>query len=213
MSATDLTTRLRSAIQPTHDRIEQLPLTKALADGRTGKSTYANLLSQLLAIHEPLENELASRPHLAAVYRPEMARTALLRGDLNAFGGNLMPGLPPTQQWLTHFSHWAEGEGWSLVGPLYVLEGSRMGSMILARRLAECFGVDVQPGQGLDYHIDQMAERPRLFQQFKARLNGLPLTSADADGVVAAAATTMDLMHEIYAAILPPEPALTGCTG
>ena len=50
---------------------------------------------------------------------------------------------------------WSANEPWALLGPLHVVEGSRMGSMVLCRSLGRAFGLDPRrAGTGLDYHTD-----------------------------------------------------------
>jgi heme oxygenase len=204
-----LTQQIRNALRETHDRIEQLPLTTAMVKGQLSRADYVRLLSQLLAVHAALEPELERRPELAGIYRPEMARAGLLRADLRAFGAD-EPDAPlsETVALVELVRQWATETPRALVGCLYVFEGSRMGSMILAKRLAEGFGLPSTPGHGLDYHLDRAHERPKLWQQFKAAVDGLELSETQRGEILAAATATMDAVYTVYEAVSPePEPA------
>ena len=204
-----LTARLRATLRPTHDRLEELPLTRAMSDGRLPRPLYQRLLAELSHLHEPFEAELGRRPEWAGLYRPEMARAGLLRRDRAALGPDpeQTGPMPATRQLAEHVRLWGRDRPWALLGVLYVLEGSRMGSALMAGKLAGCLGVPCEPGRGLDYHLDGGAERPKRWQRFKADLDDAPLSPAQQDDVVAAASEAMDRIHELYAqlsAVLGP---------
>src|SRR5262245_12746440 len=199
-----LTARLRATLRPTHDRLEELPLTRAMIDGRLPRPLYRRLLAELSHLHEPFEAELGRRPEWAGLFRPEMARAGLLRRDRAALG----PGpedagpMPPTRRLVEHVRLWGSDRPWALLGVLYVLEGSRMGSLLLAGKLAGCLGVPCEPGSGLDYHLDGGAERPKRWQRFKADVDAAPLSPAQQDDVVAAASGVVDRINGLYVELL-----------
>lgn len=202
-----LSDRIRAAIAPAHDTVERTPFAVAMASGRIDRDAYAAGLRPLLALHEGLEAALAAAhgtPEVAAVYDPRrMTRAPLLAADLAALGD--VPAPPAADaavdRLTAEFPEWAAVRPWALVGALYVTEGSRMGSMLLARSLAAAFGVRPEPGVGLDYHVAGIATRPADWQRFKAAVNALPLTPARAADVLGAAAVTMDGLVAMYAAL------------
>jgi heme oxygenase len=155
-----------------------------------------------LLLHEALEDELAAHAETRDFFTPDMARTDALRGDLAALGADEVDiPLGETLQLAELIRAWAAEAPWKLFGALYVFEGSRMGSMFLVRPVARALGVPVEPGQGIDYHLDGIERRPQTWAAFKTRLNQLPLTDRQWDEVVAAASQTMDGLHELYAAL------------
>jgi heme oxygenase len=206
-----LTDRLKHAIAANHARIESLPLTTAMVAGELPREAYLGLLSELEAVHEPLEAEFERHAAHVPVYRPAMARAELLRRDRAALGGDPLAAepLPETRGLVERVREWADATPWALLGVLYVFEGSRMGSMVLGRRLSASLGVPAAPGHGLDYHLDGAADRPRAWGRLKGELDALPLTPAQQGDVVAAAAETMDRLCAVYAALPAAEVAPT----
>ena len=85
-------------------------------------------------------------------------------------------------------------------GVLYVLEGSRMGSMILVGRLAEALGLEVAAGVGLDFHYEGMSEAPRRFKALKSRLDEWLVEDLSMDAACFGARLTMAALLELYAA-------------
>ncbi|MBY0460520.1 MAG: biliverdin-producing heme oxygenase, partial [Gemmataceae bacterium] len=203
---------LKSAIAGSHARIESLPLTTAMIGGQLGREAYLGLLAELESVHEPLEAELARHAGRVPIYRPDMARTEVLRRDRLALGGAGQLGAPAsdplaeTRELIDRIREWANSDAVLLLGVLYVFEGSRMGSLVLAKRLATSLGVPSEPGVGLDYHLDGAADRPRAWGRMKGALDALPLAPEQQDAVVAAATETMDRLCAIYAALPAAEP-------
>lgn len=194
--------RLRAAIAGAHTAIEATPLAAAMIGGTITREAYAGWLSEMHHLHIALEDALADCPQAAGLYQPdEMTRSRLLDRDRAAFGRDAF-GTPHEAigELCERFADWREAAPWRLLGALYVLEGSRMGSMALARPLAKAFDVAPQPGAGLDYHLEGIATRPQKWQQFRAALAGLPLSDAQQADVCSAAVTVMVGLCELYSA-------------
>lgn len=202
--------RVRQLLGPTHAAIEQTDFARALVAGTIDRPAYCRGLAQLAHLHAALEDAFAGRPEFAPLYRPaDMARTDAIACDLAALGGFPDDPTEPTERACGAIREWAASSPWKLVGALYVLEGSRMGSMALVRPLSKALGVEVRPGTGLDYHLAGMPTRPQTWGQFRGTLAGLPLTADQQADVCAGAAETMDGLFALYSA-LPvgtPEPA------
>ncbi|MBL8800191.1 MAG: biliverdin-producing heme oxygenase [Planctomycetia bacterium] len=202
----DLPLRLREATAELHGRIERLPAAEAMAAGRITRADYLALLGQLTLLHATLERELELHDALRVLYQSGMARLPVLHTDLAVLGG-----APAARPWpatlalVRELQEWSAQRPWALLGSLYILEGSRMGSMVLVKPLSAALGVPPRPGQGLDYHLQGMADRPRAWQQFKAVLAALPLTDDQAEQVLAAAVRTMSGLHALYAALTAPD--------
>lgn len=201
-----LADRIRATLAPAHDAVEKTPFAAAMAAGTLGRDDYAAGLRQLGHLHAALEaalaNALPRSPELAALYDPaRMTRAPLIARDLAALGADPMDADPPTPvvaRLTESFRRWAAESPWALAGPLYVVEGSRMGSMFLAKSLSKALGVPTDPGSGLDYHADGLPTRPRDWKQFRAALSELPLTASRQADVLHAASATMDGLVEMY---------------
>lgn len=198
----DIMGQLRLAIDQTHQDIENLPYSRALLAGQLHRPAYLVSLGQLYHLHLNLECELGCHPQLLSVYRPGvMARGHLIERDLAALGGQAGRPAAQTTRLITRFRAWSEEAPCALLGALYVFEGSRLGSLVLARSLARSLGVPAEPWRGLDYHIDAASERPRLWGEFKTAMNAVMLSDADRREVVDAAAATMSGLYDLYAAL------------
>ena len=201
----DVMPQLRDATQDIHRRLEDLPLAQALAQGRIGLRAYAGLLRQLVHLHDSAEAVLDRHPELG-VYRPAMARRAVLLRDLQALGCDpAAPALPAVRAFAARLEAWSSTTPVALLGCLYVLEGSRLGSLHLVQPLAAALGVAPTPGAGLDYHLDGRQQRPQLWLQFKLAMNAAVSDPAQQAVVVDAALATFGALYDLYAA-LPPQP-------
>lgn len=206
--------RMRAAISANHTAVEATPFATAMVSGRMTREHYAAALRGLHRLHAALESALATSQQcaaVAAVYAPDrMNRADLIVGDLEALGFALDADEPNPEadELAAKFTRWAASAPHALLGALYVIEGSRMGSMVLARTLGPALGAGRGPGTGLDYHLDGIATRPQDWQRFRGTLAALPLSAAEQDAASAAADETMQGLVAIYAALPAPELAL-----
>jgi heme oxygenase len=192
--------RLRSAIAGPHTAIEATPLAVAMIGGTITRDAYGHWLAEMTHLHAALESALADCPPAVGLFDPaEMTRTRLLDRDRAVFEGDEFAAPHDAVRELAErFAEWRETAPWKLLGALYVLEGSRMGSMALLRPLAKAFGLSPQPGVGLDYHLDGIATRPQKWQQFRAALAAMPLNEEQQADVCSAAVTVMVGLCELY---------------
>jgi heme oxygenase len=196
---------IRQTIAASHSAIEETPAAKGMIAGTIDREAYARLLAQLKFIHDTLENQLHGKPELAGLYDPaEMKRSHVITRDLENLDFEADDSvLDPTSHLMLLFRQWGEVAPWMLIGPLYVLEGSRMGSMALVRPVARALGLEVRPNVGVDYHLDGMATRPQVWMQFKAKLAATPFSDAQKENICRAAAATMTALHSLYSAKCP----------
>lgn len=201
--------RIRAAITPAHIAVEQTAFAQGMTEGTLGRDGYCDGLRQLLALHEALESALAVAPCVETVYHPaRMARAALAARDLAALGhpaDAADPIAPAIIAVAARFADWTARPA-ALIGALYVLEGSKMGSMILAKSLSRCLQVG-RGEPGLDYHMEGVAGRGAEWKAFRQAVADLPLTQAEQDDAVEGATATMDALVATYAAV----PVRAGC--
>lgn len=199
-----LSDTLRQATRSLHTQVEQLPLAEALVQGHVGRSAYGALLEQLYHLHDSLENLLEQAQFSLPVYRVNLARRQLILRDLEALG---LPEpdqvLEQTAELTSCFRAWSVNTPHSLLGALYVFEGSRLGSMHLVRPLAQALRVSPTAGNGLDYHLDGMADRIAQWKAFQARLEAVGTTDDLQACIREGAVATFAGLYEIYAVLEP----------
>ncbi len=200
---TDLPDRLRQAIQENHDKIEQLPVSKAILKSSISQAIYGQLLSQLWYVHRELEREIESNSPIYSILLLNRVppRSPTISRDLDQLELECSPILPSTVHTIKELQKASRRCFWSLLGAIYVLEGSRMGSMVLVKPLSKALGVPLLPNAGLDYHLEGIEQRPHTWKQFKTFLTTLPLTDEEVDIVVASAADFMSNLYSIFAAL------------
>jgi heme oxygenase len=143
---------LRSACEGVHTRLDA----RLSAFSFDDRKSYARMLSGFSGPVTALESALATGVASRLFYDlPERLRSVPLSLDLNDLGGpfHFRAGEPITD----------EAEAF---GVLYVLEGSRLGGRILAKRASESHDTKVQRATRYFRH----AERAGHWQSFLARL-------------------------------------------
>lgn len=203
-----LSLRLRAAVAASHDSIERTPLALAMQAGTLSRLDYAPLLQQTWRLHAAVE---PACEHAAECFAPlrgllddDWRRRHTLADDLRSLQ---LPTQAAPHAAVVALVARSQRESWdkpwALAGLLYVLEGSRLGSTLLAPALARGWQVPLQPGVGLDYHLHGLTERGPRWLVFRRRLDRLPLSPSQAGDVVTCAALAMDDLRRLYAA-LPP---------
>jgi heme oxygenase len=199
--------KIRQAIAADHTAIEDTPFARAMTTGAIDRDAYAEGLRDLYHLHAAVESALGAAAaecrEVAALFHPDhMTRSTLIAADLVELGSLPAgePG-PVVAKFAGELAGGAAAKPWALLGPLYVLEGSRMGSMVLVGSLAPALGVDRRPGMGLDYHLDGIATRPQEWQRFRAALAAAPLTDEQQADALAAAVSTMRALVALYAGL------------
>lgn len=209
--------KIRQAISSLHTEIEATPLAKEMLAGTISRSAYACWIVEMYRVHAALERALAGAPEQAAVFDPAtMARSGLLLSDAGALGLTAPEsGHATVDQVVTHLDRLAREEPWGLVGALYVLEGSRMGSLALIGPLARALGARPNPGAGLDYHLDGATERPRRWRAFREEVGRLAVSADQEEAIVGAAVFVMRALVAMYSAPTGPaaRPAERSRTG
>jgi len=221
--ADSLARAIRTRLAERHDAIERLPFAEALVKGPLDPLHYVLALHQLRHLHRLLESALnqvlVRQPEaLGDLYNPSaMERTETLNRDLAFWNqhGATNDGPPRPHPALDRFAQWLEriavDQPHALLGALYVVEGSRMGSMLLTNSLVKLLHTDDQPGHGLDYHAEGRVDRPAIWSRFKAGLDQFAATqpTSHREAIQEAAAFTMDTLFEIYRDLPVPQPTTT----
>jgi heme oxygenase len=192
----EILSALRQATDSLHTQIEQLPLSQAMLAGQVARDQYVSLLKSLYHVHAAAEERLATTPVVAAVWPPTPSRAAAVIRDLAAFG--VEPGDAPESvgEWVSQIDAVGHPAAWAGVG--YVLEGSRLGSRVLARPLARSLSVEPRLGVGLDYHLDTGPDPIGTWRQVQNALSGLDNSSDARAAMIAAAGITFKILFLLH---------------
>lgn len=148
-SSDSLALKLREAVWPLHQRVEQRSPLTPVAEGRASREEYTRALTTLYGFILPLEQGMEAfvdsqhNPLSLPEPLPSRAwkRSDLLRRDLGVLGVSeqRLDELP-----LCHLPRPASLE--EVFAQLYLLEGSRLGGKVIAASLKRSLGLDQDSG-------------------------------------------------------------------
>jgi heme oxygenase len=173
--------RLREATNEAHERLHGHDGFAAAASGDISRADYVDLLARLYGFHRPFEE--AARA-VSAVDFAGRGRADMIAADLSAFGAGV-EALPLCDDVRI------EGGEPALLGALYVVEGSALGGVPIARALARRYGDD-QRRFFLGYGERQGA----MWRELVARLETLAGACAAQDAAITAAVGTFARFEE-----------------
>jgi heme oxygenase len=194
---------VRTAIAESHNQIELTAFSVAMMDGTLPVDDYARGLTQLREIHRALEMGLSQVDTARGVFTPDMIRTPAIERDLISLVGSLhaFALLPQTQHIVACLNQWLHEKPVSLLGCLYILEGSRMGSLVIAKPLAKTLGLSDGSFAGIEYHVDGAAQTPARVRRLKEQLDQLSLSEEEREDLLSGAIEFMSALNELYSAI------------
>jgi heme oxygenase (biliverdin-IX-beta and delta-forming) len=160
--------RLRAATAATHERMHAHPGFEAAAAGTIELSDYRRLLVRLYGFHRPFEDIVRSA---ADVYRIDLdmnarARSPMLLADLQTIGFD--PSAATLPLWPPSLRLVSKG---SLLGALYVLEGSALGGVQIARALKDRVGNGL--GKALLFFVGRGDRQGAMWREFVEELESL----------------------------------------
>lgn len=202
---TSLSSRLKAETRAAHDHTEGLPFSRQLLAGTLTADAYVAHLASHYALHAVLESSLdvASDPRLRLVWSDGRRKLAWLRADLEHYGhdGVLAPEVQDAiDAFAQRVREWRRSQPLTLLGALYVFEGSTLGGAFLRPRLAEMF--ELSDG-GIRYYTGYGRATGSTWKAFRASVDALPMTSSEADAIVDAASETFIHVGEVLRAIVP----------
>lgn len=141
------TERLRAATRTWHDALETTPFANAMTGGTLPLDRYVAQLAAYHVVLETLEDELsrATCPSVASVWSPDLAKLPFVDSDLRHFAATGIT--PPTwaaeaaEAFAHEIRHTATSAPRTLLGFLYVLEGSTLGALILREYVTRAYGL------------------------------------------------------------------------
>ena len=194
---------VRSAISASHFQIEQTAFSKAMMDGGMNPLDYSRGLVQLWHIHFALERSVPKRPEIASYFTPEMVRTATIQRDLRAFGfdKNHFAPLEETNIIVDQLQAWERNAPYALLGCIYILEGSRMGSLVIAKPLGRSLGLASGTTDGLEYHTEGALATPLRLRSFKEKVDSSGFDAKTESELIEGAVKFMELLNNLYDAL------------
>jgi heme oxygenase len=199
--------QLRAATRAEHIRLEALPFFTALGSGELRLVSYVGFLRALSVVYEAFERAVADarHPRLAAVWDDSLRKLPLIDQDLGYFQRY---GVPQTPVAVVRASlvgqavrRRAHDDPVSLLGYLYVLEGSTLGGLILRDQIARAF--DLEGPGGLAYVSSYGAATVSRWRGFIRRMNGALVDPAEQERAVAAAAEAFAGVGRVVEALHP----------
>ncbi|CAI9413944.1 biliverdin-producing heme oxygenase [Nocardioides sp. T2.26MG-1] len=183
-----LSVAMREGSHDQHRLAESAPFLTELLAGRADRRRYADYLLRLRAVYDALESALhehADHPVVAAVHDPALGRLAAIDADLDHW----LPDGPRSTDSAAAAAycsriHEAAATPALLVAHHYTRYlGDLSGGQVIGRLLEHAYGLGGR-GRAL-YAFPEVAAPPRYRRDYRARLDGLDLSPADRDRVVA----------------------------
>jgi len=184
--------RLRAETAAHHARAEGKAIQRDMVAGSIVRERYAAWLGQMLLVHRALERAIdARRSHFAplAVVTDEQRHSARIEQDLRFYDADV-PSIRPSPGAAGLIARIAEADGPTLLGMVYVLEGSMNGNRYIVMALRK--GLDLNPGEG-DRYLDPYGEHQRpKWAAWKGAVDAEAISPAEADAAVAGAGAMFD---------------------
>ncbi len=206
--------RLRTQTQNEHLRVEGLPFFRALNAHELPVASYVGLLRALSIVYEVFEQAILHTRHSAlnAVWDSSLHKLPLIDRDLAYFQPRGLPAAPVallrahllTQQ----VRQRAHDDPVSLLGYVYVFEGSTLGGMVLQAQVARAFGITGP--EGIVYLSSYGKATKAHWQAFAGRMNSVLVDPDEQDRVVAAAQEAFAGLGQIIEALYPFDTHPTG---
>ena len=177
-----MTTKLKEETRELHDQIEEKNLAKQIMDGSIDLETYKLLLLQNYVAYQKTETEIKK---FLSNYKGN--KHLQLEQDLeNLTSIDLIP--PKNDNFQCNST--AEA-----LGAAYVVEGSALGGMVLAKKLKQCPALENLPPQNF-FNGDK--ENLKDWQNFKKELEAYPFTKAEELEAIEKARETFRFFKNIF---------------
>jgi len=195
--------QIRAAISKSHVAIEKTDFSKAMLSEYIHPMDYARGITQLWYVHNALESGIAKNADLESFFTPDMVRTPTIVRDLSALRYRLdsMDALLETRTIVATLQSWSKDLPFALLGCIYILEGSRMGSLVIAKFLSIALGNQPGSSLGIEYHIEGASATPMRVRNLKEQIERAELSQSQADAVKLGAVEFMSLLNEMYNAL------------
>jgi heme oxygenase len=203
--------RLKEETKDYHAKLESLPYFNALIAHTLPLECYVSQLRALSIIHGVLENEIAKGENstLAAVWDDDLRKLPLLEKDLSFFEHRvILDAESPVEAALkmTHKIRLRKIENpVTLLGYLYVLEGSTLGNRMHRPDISKTF--HLEEFNGCHYYASYLEQVPSHWKLFGDKMNAALIDPSAHAAVVEAAHEAFSGLEVLYTALYPFLPA------
>lgn len=198
---------LRAATFTAHASLQTAPFFQATAACQLPLESFVGQLRALATLHGVLEQALTacSDERVAMVWRPAMQRVPLLWRDLQYFEPrtvlDLKEAVEATLRAADRLRLLSVEQPLSLLGCLYVLEGSNLGAVVLRPLFARAF---LLSGDGGLAYLGGHGTSPHArWAQYQHRMNTLRLNDEERGQITAAAKDFFAALAAIFQALYP----------
>ncbi len=205
-----LSEALKAATASDHNRLHDAPMFAALTAGQLPLESYVGQLRALTIIHGVLEPALDGclDERIAAVWRRDMAKLPMLYQDLRYFEPRGVADLQASVAAALSTAEWLRLQSvecpLSLLGCLYVVEGSTLGAAVLRPLITRAFRL--RGNEGLAYLNPYGDGAPVHWSPFQQRMNALTLSAAERGQICEAASGFFKQIETIFRALYPFAP-------
>jgi len=199
--------RLRKETKENHKQMEALPFFNALIAGTLPVECYVGQLKTMAIIHSVLERELETSMNTAVVKvnNQRLAKLPLLSQDLLYFSHLNFSDFKTATCNALEFSQKIKLahalNPLSLLGYLYVMEGSTLGNAGHRFDVAKTFSL--KNDAGLAYYSSYKERLTENWNQFATVMDENVTDTGDQDRVIAVARDAFDGLKEIYQQLYP----------
>lgn len=197
--------RLKVETKPLHDATENHQFQKTLGTGKIKRDDYISYLEQLYSLHSKLANCLDSHKNnskVEAVVRDRHTDLKALTDDLSCFNISAaeITCLNATKKFIETFQQKGKTSPTSVLGVLYVLEGSTHGAKYMAKTLRS--GLKLNEKEGSSYFDRYGSQQMEFWLEFKKDMNNQPFSNEEKEEIVELAKETFNAFSEIGTEIL-----------
>lgn len=198
--------RLRAVTRELHNQVEATPYARALARGEAGLESYVGHLRAMAVVHAALERHVnqTTDARLTSVWDSTGQGWAELQNDLRYFQTQGVPDIPDAVEAALKVAKNIRlrslNRPISLLGYLYVMEGSAKGASVLHRYAVQ--GLKLSE-EGTRYLAAQKSALATRWAPFTSRLEDLALDDQDRRRICDAAVEFYQELLNVFASLHP----------
>lgn len=192
--SSNLAVKLRSGTQQSHSAAENVGFVKCFLKGVVDRDCFAKFLGNLYYVYSELEAAIQSQrnhPLIHPLYFPELNRKASLEKDLEFYyGKNWLQQVTPskaTQTYIARIREVSATEPVLLLGHAYTRYMGDLSGGQMFQKVAQS-ALKLSDYQGTSfYNFEQIPDKKAFKDEYRQRLNALPIDDVTVEKIVAEA--------------------------